>query len=31
LLLTSCEALKPKKVDTRKTPINAQEAARKNI
>ena len=31
LLLTSCEALKPKKVDTRETPINAQERARKNI
>ncbi len=31
LLLLSCNALKPKKVDTRETPINAQERARKNI
>lgn len=31
ILLSNCEALKPKKVDTRKTPINAQAAARKNI
>ena len=30
-LLSNCEALKPKKVDTRNVPINAQEAARKNI
>ena len=30
-MLTSCEALKPKKVNTRETPINAQEAARKNV
>ena len=27
----SCNAIKPKKVDTRETPINAQERARKNI
>ena len=31
LLLMSCQAFKPEKVDTRKTPINAQERARKNI
>ncbi len=31
LFLLSCNALKPKKVDTRDTPINAQERARKNI
>ena len=31
LLTLSCNALKPKKVDTRETPINAQERARKNI
>ena len=29
--LTSCEAFKPKKVNTREVPINAQEAARKNV
>ena len=29
--LSSCAALKPKKVDTRETPVNAQERARKNI
>ena len=27
----SCEGIKPKKVDTRDTPINAQERARKNV
>ena len=32
IFLTSCGgAFKPKKVDTRETPINAQERARKNI
>ena len=31
LLTLSCNALKPKKVDTRETPINAQERARKNV
>lgn len=31
LLLISCQAFKPEKVDTRETPINAQERARKNI
>tara|TARA_B100000941_G_scaffold39021_1_gene23276 strand:- start:161 stop:679 length:519 start_codon:yes stop_codon:yes gene_type:complete len=31
VILASCEALKPKKVDTRKVPVNAQERARKNI
>ena len=31
LLTLSCNALKPEKVDTRETPINAQERARKNI
>ena len=31
LLLMSCQAFKPEKVDTRETPINAQERARKNI
>ena len=30
-ILNSCEAIKPKKVDTRETPVNAQERARKNI
>ena len=30
-LLQSCNAIKPKKVDTRETPINAAERARKNI
>jgi len=29
--ISSCQAFKPSKVDTRKTPINAQEAARKNV
>tara|TARA_A100001011_G_C14037541_1_gene726367 strand:+ start:325 stop:849 length:525 start_codon:yes stop_codon:yes gene_type:complete len=29
--LLSCEAIKPKKVDTRETSTNAQERARKNI
>ena len=31
VILASCEALKPKKVDTRNVPVNAQERARKNI
>ena len=31
LLILSCNAINPKKVDTRETPINAQERARKNI
>ena len=31
LFLTSCEAFKPKKVNTREVPINAEERARKNI
>ena len=31
LLILSCNAIKPKKVDTRETPVNAQERARKNI
>ena len=31
LSLLSCQAFKPKKVDTRETPTNAQERARKNI
>lgn len=31
LLTLSCNALKPKKVDTRETPINAADRARKNI
>ena len=31
LLILSCNAMKPKKVDTRETSINAQERARKNI
>ena len=31
LLILSCNAIKPKKVDTRETSINAQERARKNI
>lgn len=31
LFLLSCNTLKPKKVDTRNTPINAQERAKKNI
>ena len=31
LTLSSCNAFKPKKVDTRETPINAEERARKNI
>ena len=31
LFLTSCEAFKPKKVDTREVPVNVQERARKNI
>ena len=31
LLILSCNAIKPKKVDTRETPVNVQERARKNI
>ena len=31
LFLMSCEAFKPKKVDTRNVPTNAQERAVKNI
>ena len=31
LFLLSCEAIKPKKVNTREVPTNAQERARKNI
>tara|TARA_B100002052_G_C15723471_1_gene525266 strand:+ start:260 stop:775 length:516 start_codon:yes stop_codon:yes gene_type:complete len=31
LFLLSCAAFKPEKVDTRKTPVNAEERARKNI
>ncbi len=31
LLILSCNAIKPKKVDTRETSINAQERAKKNI
>ena len=31
LTLSSCNALKPKKVDTRETPIKAEDRARKNI
>ena len=31
IMLTSCEALKPKKVDTRKVPIKGSDRARKNI
>ena len=31
LLILSCDAIKPKKVNTRETPINAQERARKNV
>ncbi len=31
LLILSCNAIKPKKVDTRETPVNAQERARKNV
>ena len=30
-ILTSCEALKPKKVDTRETSIKGSERSRKNI
>ncbi len=30
-VLTSCEALKPKKVDTRKTSVKGSERARKNV
>ena len=30
-ILSSCEAIKPKKVDTRETPISGQDRARKNI
>ena len=31
LLISNCEAFKPKKVNTREVPINAREAARKNV
>ena len=31
LFLLSCAAFKPEKVDTRETPVNAEERARKNI
>ncbi len=31
LLILSCDAIKPKKVNTRETPVNAQERARKNV
>ena len=31
LFLISCQAIKPKKVDTRETPIKAQDRAKKNI
>ena len=31
ILLVSCNAFKPKKVDTRDVPINAMERARKNV
>ena len=31
ILLTSCEALKPKKVDLRKRPVDANERARQNV
>ena len=31
LLFSSCTAFKPKKVDTREVPTNAQERARKNV
>ncbi len=31
IMLTSCQAFKPKKVDTRKTPIKGSERSRKNI
>ena len=31
LLILSCNAIKPKKVDTRETPVNALERARKNV
>ena len=31
VFFASCESFNPKKVDTRKTPVNAQERARKNI
>ena len=31
LLILSCNAIKPKKVNTRETPVNAQERARKNV
>ena len=31
LLLVSCQAFKPKKVDTRETPIKGTERARKNV
>ena len=31
MMLTSCQALKPEKVDTRKTPIKGSDRSRKNI
>ena len=31
IVLSSCNALKPEKVDTRKVPTNAQERAKQNI
>jgi len=31
IMLTSCQAFKPKKVDTRETPIKGSERARKNV
>ena len=31
LLILSCDAIKPKKVNTRETPVNALERARKNV
>ena len=31
LLILSCDAIKPKKVNTRETSVNAQERARKNV
>ena len=31
LLVLSCDAIKPKKVNTRETSVNAQERARKNV
>ena len=31
IMLTSCQALKPEKVDTRKVPISGPERSKKNI